>query len=234
MRLLLLLGLFLSAWAGDGQAQDLPGLGTKATGTIALGRHILPLPDGEWTVAAVGERSSASSTPIGRVILAQLSNGKLSRWVYISTNLAWNGSDSWKRDKGICERKSVHFTYSDDTNSTKDAECWILNHTGMTLGENASQIWIDFYRWSDSRGRPNTALVSEYFLVKSGDVLTYRYYVNPVLEGFPDTPTGSWRGNPWHADIASKDAHKLEYLRSLKATGQALFEKLKTAMNSRS
>jgi len=230
MRGLLIFGILLATLWGSAQAQDPPGLGTTVRGSLPLGRHVFPLLEGEWTVAAVEDRTSSSSTPVGRVILAQLSNDKLSRWIYLSTNLAWNSSNSWKRNKEYCDRRSVHYGYSDDLNSTKETECWILNHRGETLGENASQIWIDFYRWSDARGRPNTSLELGYFLVKSGDFLSAQYHFNPVVAGFPDTPTASWRGNPWHADMASKDARRLEYLRGLKATGQDLFEKLKAAI----
>src|SRR5262249_12000686 len=158
-------------------------------GSLAMGRHTFPLLEGDWKVVAVEQRSSTSDTPLGRVILAQLSNDKLSRWVYLSTNLAWNSTNSWKRNREYCDRKAVHFGYSDDLNTTKDIECWVLTHHGESLGEHASQLWVDFYRWSDARGRPNTSLELGYFLVKSGDVLTAQYHFNPVLAGFPDTPT---------------------------------------------
>jgi len=52
-----------------------------------------------------------------------------------------------------------------------------------------------------------------------------------VVAGFPDTPTAAWPGNPWHVDMARKDAKKLEYLRGLKAVGEKLFERLRGVMN---
>ena len=90
-----------------------------------------------------------------------------------------------------------------------------------------SQASIDFYRWSDALGRPNTALALVYFFAKRGDFLRVEYSFNPVVAGFRDTGGAGWRGNPWHVDVASKDEKKLAYLRELKATGEALFEKLK-------
>jgi len=64
-------------------------------------------------------------------------------------------------------------------------------------------------------------------LAADGDFVRADYYFNPVVAGFRDTGGAGWRGSPWHADIASKDEKKLAYLRELKATGEALFERLK-------
>src|SRR6476620_1416745 len=106
-------------------------------------------------------------------------------------------------------------------------DIWILNHIGQTLGKNPSQASIDFYRWSDALGRPNTALALVYFFAKRGAIVRVEYSFNPVVAGFRDTGGWGWRGNPWHVGVASKDEKKLAYLRELKATGEALFEKLK-------
>jgi hypothetical protein len=210
-------------------AQDLPGLGTTAHDNVSIGTRIVPLLPGDWTVAAVHETRSSSNSPIGRVMLVQLAEGKLARWVYVSTNLEWNPG-GWKRNKSICDRHNVHYAYSDDNNNPKDTECWVLNHHIQTLGENAGQVWVDFFRWSDSRGRPNTAVTLDYYVARNGDFLEVVYEFNPVVDGFLDTPSASWRGNPWHVDMASKDARKLEYLRKLKATGEEQFAKLRTVL----
>jgi hypothetical protein len=77
------------------------------------------------------------------------------------------------------------------------------------------------------RWRPSTALCLEYYFAKRGDFLTIEYCFDPVVAGFPDTAHAAWRGNPWHSDVASKDEKKLAYLRELKVTGEALFDKMK-------
>ena len=229
MRFVLVLAPIASLLVLPAVAQDLPGLGTTAHDNVGMGTRIVPLLPGDWTVAAIHESRSSSNSPIGRAILVQLADGKLARWAYVSTNLEWN-SAGWKRNKSICDRHNVHYGYADGNNNPKDAECWVLNHRGQTLGANASQVWVDFYRWSDSRGRPNTSLSLEYFFTRNGDFLEVTYDFNPVVDGFRDTSTASWRGNPWHVDMASKDARKLEYLRKLKATGEEQFAILKSVL----
>jgi hypothetical protein len=210
---------------------QVPGLGALYRGSISVADRTIPLLDGEWTVVAVGgargTNQGGSITPaIVHVYLAQMSGNQLSRWMRISTNTEWSPS-GWKRDKEMCDRNDAHTGYSDSNHNDRDAQCWVLNHVGQTLSKNARQALIDFYRWSDDRGRPNTALCLEYYFAKRGDFLTIEYCFNPVVAGFPDTNNAAWRGNLWHPDIASKDPKKLAYLRQLKATGEDLFEKLK-------
>lgn len=230
LRILLLLGLAMTGAAQAAHAQ-LPGLGVKYRNTITVGRHIFPLLDGEWTVVATeATRSSQGRAGIERVFLAQMAGDRLARWIYISANSDFN-SGNWARNKSVCDRKDVHVSWSDSNNNDADIQCWELNHVGMTLGKSASQADIDFYRWSDSRGRPNTALSLSYFFAKKGDFFRADYSFNPVVAGFKDTASAGWRGNPWHMDIDSKDEKKLAYLRTLKATGEELFGKLKAVLN---
>jgi hypothetical protein len=216
-------------------AQEL-GVGTRITGSAATvyGRTI-PLPaGGEWLVVGQSGNQSTLGTGIRRIILAQESGGRLARWVYVDTNPNQRESSSrshWFRDPDICDRKDVHFAFSDTDYSDKNMSCWILNHTGMTLGSKASQASVDFYRWSDQRARPNTALSIQVYLVRSFDLLRVEYFFNPVLDGFAETPTAVWRGNPWHADIASKDPRKLAYLKALKAQGETLFQALQASFH---
>jgi hypothetical protein len=204
--------------------------GQKFRDTITNAGRTVPLLDGEWTtIAASASGSSGGSSHIERVYLAQVSGNRLSRWIKIETNDQWNPG-GWKRDKAICDRSDTHFSYSDSNHNERDTECWTLNHLGMTAGKNPSQATIDFYRWSDALGRPNTAVCLIYFFAKRGDFLRVEYCFNPVVAGFRDTGGAGWRGNPWHPDIASKDPKKLAYLRELKTTGEGLFDKLKAVL----
>ncbi len=225
VRFLAALMVVVAGLASAAHAQGLP-LGAKYRDHVVVAEHSVPLLDGEWTVVAVGSKKSAKGNDLERVYLAQMAGNRLARWVSISANEEWIPG-GWSRDKEICDRKDVHAGYSDTMHSPKDTQCWVLNHVGQTLGKNPSQASIDFYRWSDALGRPNTALALVYFFAKRGDFLRVEYSFNPVVAGFRDTGGAGWRGNPWHVDVASKDEKKLAYLRELKATGEALFEKLK-------
>ncbi len=214
--------------SGMANAQ-VPPVGTKISSTVSLGPRTIPLPEGTWTVVSTGSSQSTKQNALLRVYLAQLEGGRLSRWIYISTNVDIN-QVGWTRNKDICDRKNVHFAYSDSAHNPNDIECWALNHWGQTLGSNPPQAAVDFYRWSDNLGRPNTAVGLAYYFAKRGDVLTVEYKFNPVLAGFPDTPSAEWRGSPWHVDVASKDPKKLAYLRGLKAMGEKYFQELRTVL----
>jgi len=226
-----LLAFICGALLGASSAHaQLPAVGTKIGGTIDLEVRSVPLPQGIWTVVSVESARSNKQNATVRVYLAELERGQLWRWLYLRTNIDYN-KGGWSRNKDICDRKNVHFGYSDSAHNANDAECWIINHWGQTLGKNPSQAAIDFYRWSDTLGRPNTSVGTAYFIAKKGDFLTVQYEINPVLAGFPDTPTAEWRGNPWHVDMAAKDPKKLESLREVKAAGEKYFEQLRDALH---
>ena len=208
---------------------QVPAVGTKISSTVTLGSRTIPLPEGSWTVVANGSSQSTKQNGLVVVYLAQLEGGKLARWISLRTNTDYNNG-GWTRNKEICDRQNAHFGYSDSAHNPNDAECWIVNHWGQTLGSKPAQASVDFYRWSDTLGRPNTSVGLAYFFARRGDYLTVQYHFNPVLAGFADTPSAEWRGNPWHVDVASKDPKKLAYLRGLKAAGEKYFEQLRTVL----
>jgi hypothetical protein len=220
-------GVFM--WATSAQAQ-IPGVGTKIGGTIDLEVRSVPLPQGIWTVVSVEAGRSTKQNPVTRVYLAELERGQLWRWISITTNAGFK-EGTWRRDKDICDRTNAHFNYSDSAHNPNEAECWIVNHWGQALGSHPPQAAVDFFRWSDTLGRPNTSVGTAYFFVKKSDFLKVQYEINPVLVGFPDTPTATWRGNPWHVDVASKDPKKLASLREVKAAGEVYFEQLRMVLH---
>ncbi len=228
-RLIAIVVCLIVASAFEVSAQTLAGSAPIGS-MFDLGGRSIPIPRGKWQVVATEEGESAKQNAVARVVLAELDNNVLSRWLYLSTNMTHNFG-GWRRNKDTCDRTNVHFGYSDSNHTERDIECWIVNHWGMTMGKNPSQMWVKFYRWSDTLGRPNTAVGVEYYFVKNGDFLKVELKYNPVIDGFPDTPAGEWRGNPWHVDIASKDPKKLAYLRALKTMGEQYFEQLRTVLH---
>jgi len=204
-------------------------LGAQVKNEVLVGNRAVPIPEGTWTVVSVHTVKSSSNDEIAQTFLAQLEGNRLARWLNITTNNAYHPG-GWARDREICDRKDVHFNYSDSSNNLNDAECWVVNHWGSSLGPRPWQAVVDFYRWSDSHERPNTSLGLAFFFAKHGDFLTVQYSFNPVVAGFKDTPTAEWRGNPWHVDVAGKDMTKIEYLRGLKAIGQDYFAKLRKVL----
>lgn len=213
--------------AGPAHAQD---MGNTANSVYYLGNRLIPLPRGTWQIVSTETAHSTNGGPIARAYLADVQNGVLSRWIYMATNTDYN-SGGWKPNKDICGRANVHFAYSGSAQTSNDAECWIVNHWGMTMGSKPSQAQVTFYRWSDTLGRPNTAVGVEYYIAKHGDFLTLQLMYNPVVDGFPETPSAEWRGSPWHADVASKDPKRLAYLRALKTLGEQYFDQLRSVLH---
>ena len=106
---LLVTTLLVLSCAGAVQAQT-PAVGTKIGSSIDLGVRTVPLPEGVWTVVSTGSGQSTKQNALLRVYLAQLEGGRLSRWLYIGTNVDVK-QGGWGRNKDICDRKNVHFAH---------------------------------------------------------------------------------------------------------------------------
>lgn len=222
------------SFSAAAQPLDKAPVGTVYKDAAEVGRKQVPLPGGDWVLAAKesARTTGGSNVPLFRAILMQEKEGKLHKWVYINTNLDV-GVGGWTRDRAICDRADVHHNASDRNYNAKDTECWIVNHYGQTLGANPSPVYTDFFKATDDKGRPATSLGISFFIVKDFDFLTVLYNVNPELEGFEKTPTADWRGNPWHRDMTGTDAKKLEYISKLKLEGEGLLPLVKDGFRGR-
>lgn len=223
---------------GDGamaQKLDDQSIGTVVRGSAVLGDRAIPLPEGDWTLVAkqAAQSSGGEAIPLVAIYLAQLHDGRLHRWIFAETNLAQGRISGWTRRRDICDRTDVHFAQSDSNYNAQDTECWTVNHFGMTLGSRAETIHHEFYRWSDDKDRPNTALTLNYFLVKRLNFLSVQYGYNPETEGFPPTQNAVWRGNPWHRDLVGKDLAKQAYVSRLRTEGEALLPAIRRGLTGR-
>lgn len=212
-------------------------MGTVVRGTADLGPRQIPLPPGDWQLIArqvhsSGGNSGANNVLIARVYLGQVEAGVLKASIHAIASLD-SSPGGWTRNRSICDRTDTHFAESDRNYNTRDTECWILNHIGMTLGPNPLQVHVDFYRLTDDKKRPKTAIVNSYYLVKGFGFLEVHYGVNPELEGFEPTPTADWRGNPWHRDAVGNDPKRVAYIARMKAEGERLFPLVKAGFDRR-
>lgn len=234
-RVVLIAALCACTIPNESRAESLHNLpiGTVVRDVAELGERQIPLPPGEWLLVAKQVRQSpnrtnvtAPSVPLADVYLVQITNGTMVHAIYATTNLE-SHFGGWVRDRSICDRNDTHFNKSDRNYNERDTECWNVNHFGLTLPNNPPQVAVDFYRFTDDKHRPKTALVNQFFIVKNSDFLQIMYVWNPEADGFPDTPTAAWAGNPWHRDLIQNDPARLAYVAKLKAEGERLFPLVK-------
>jgi len=233
--ILLAVALLLAGNASAQNVLDAP-LGTTFQTTAKFGPKQIPLPAGEWSLLArESTRSPASATapaiPILRAYLVQMKGGKLDRWIFATGNTEVT-SGGWVRRRDVCDRSDVHFAASDSNYNSRDTECWMINHVIMTRGNNPTTIARSFYDQTADKGRPATALVEQYFLVKGSSYLDVTYYSNPENAGFEKSSV-DWRASPWHRDLAGQDPNKVAYIAKLKTEGESLLPLLKRGLDGR-
>lgn len=220
-----------SAHANTG-LESLP-IGSVVKGTAQLEKKQFPLPPGDWQLVSRERRvwsgGAGGGGPFVFIYLAQFENGVLAKAISAQTNLEPTGG-GWVRDRTICDRADVHHAVFDRNYNVRDAECWTVNHLGMSLENNAWQVVKDFFRATDDKKRPKTALGISYFLVSHNDHLRLIYYTNPELAGFEPTPTAAWPGNHWHRDVMAGDAKRVAYIQQLKAEGEKLLPLVKAGL----
>jgi hypothetical protein len=237
-RLAKIVGVFLCLLGSEGAwAQNLKdaAIGTIYSNFAAIGERQIPLPSGEWVLVARSKTLSGGSgmgVPMISVYLGQVEAGVAKRVIFASANLE-SSPGGWTRNRSICDRNDVFFNSSDKNYNSQDTECWVINHVGLTLAANASQVHRDFYRFTDDKGRPKTAVGISFYIVKSYNFFEVHYYANPEADGFEPTPTADWRGNPWHRDLSLSDPQRRAYLENLKAEGEKLFPLVKDGFRGR-
>jgi hypothetical protein len=211
---------------GAASAQGLEKLpiGTVVKGTAVLGERQFPLPDGEWRLIA--KQVTRSGVEIARIYLVQIEGNSLKAAIQAAASLSASAG-GWTRRRDICDRADTHFNESDQNYNVSNTECWTLNHIGLTMSGSPGQVHVDFYRYTDDKNRPRTALVNGYYIVKGFHFLEVQYGYNPELEGFEPTPNSDWRGNPWHRDAVATDPKKATLIARLRAEGEKLFPLVK-------
>lgn len=211
---------------GGARAEGLEKLpiGSVVKGTATLGDRQIPLPDGEWRLIA--KQVTRSGVEIARAYLVQLEGNTLKAAIQAAASLSASAG-GWMRRRDICDRADTHFSDSDRNYNVSNTECWTLNHMGLTMSGSPAQVHVDFYRYTDDKKRPRTALVNGYYIVKGFHFLEVQYGYNPELEGFEPTPNSDWRGNPWHRDVVATDPKKAALIAWLRAEGERLFPLVK-------
>jgi hypothetical protein len=219
--------VFAPAPALSDQIRNAP-VGTKVRDIAAISNHQVPLPPGEWVLAA---RQTVMSGGPGRAVrlvqiyLVQIQNNELARYVFIATNLDASGG-GWARDPNTCDRSDKHYAYSDSNYNSHDVTCWYINNIGVTPAATASDLYRQFYSYSDDAKRPTSMMALNFYLVRGYEYLRVIYSHNPAAEGVAPIPLEG----PWQIDAVRKDPKKKAYLELLRREGEATAAKLRDGL----
>jgi hypothetical protein len=194
----------------------------KAVGNhVTVGTKSVPLPPGNWVVAAHDTTTSSASTPLAGLALVNTAPKAHAVLVTIYTNVeVSNGGFGWTTLKA-CSRDDMIFVDAPENHESGPQRCRYINHSGTTRAASTAKMLKDTLDFAQARRLPipSTAVYAGFRLADSYDALTVRYYFNPETQGFAESRTPAWRYNDWHRDHSAYDERKTRYLDGMKAWG---------------
>lgn len=198
--------LWLSACTPEqlGSSSRVPQVGSKHSSLVQVGRAVIPLPEGEWTVVAArvtrpNTVDGSQSPPMANAILARLlplgpSQG-IDALIQVTANLDAQNI-FWTRDTS-CFRDDWLYV-SNTFNGNHDQKCMYIRawNTNFRYNESWPPIERDSVDWMRQNnvhiGGAHTFLGTRYRIVKTSELtLVWYYFSNRALGVMPTD-------NQWH------------------------------------
>lgn len=205
--------------AGEGRALS---VGDRASGMIDIAAKQVPLPEGEWRVAAIidGPSGAATAPPVRSAALVRLERQRVTGLVVVHANaapalLGYGAS----RD---CKREDMHFAatlYS----SQIDLMCAFVAHVVAGEGADSSLAAAVSTRLRRERWQaPDTWLMAGFRISNRRDLLDVRYHFPADTAGAPTT----WESSTWSPEavkhVPARQARVLELVRWAGATRSSI------------
>jgi uncharacterized membrane protein len=177
------------AWAAE------PAL---VTGVFEIGGKMVPLPEGEWRLAAeeaMPAENSASAMALRSAVLVRLDAGEVTAVVVVHTN-----AEPLAKSvpiPGQCRRDDIYLAQTLYETKTDGACMWANYMLGGAPAADADPIWRKAAA-SLAAPLPPTWLAAGFWIGDRQDVLDVRYhFAAPIADRAP--PAASWRDSTWAA-----------------------------------
>lgn len=218
---LLLAGAASSMYATSSRAQGIAA-GQTVSDRLTIGNKTVPLPQGQWTVAGVGNGTLESSTKIGapglvwNVVLFRPGENGRTIDAIVELNVNELGvTDGWGL-AGDCSRSDLALAVI-RYKAGWDASCFFVTHTLFDETKPATPAWsqaVKLARQSNWQ-LPATVVTAGARSSNRRDVVDVRYHFTPAFHGIPEGKVGSWDESPWAAKKLELDQRRLAFARNL-------------------
>ncbi|MBI3374542.1 MAG: hypothetical protein HY017_22685 [Betaproteobacteria bacterium] len=192
-------------------------MGQSLTGELAIQGRTIPLPDGNWTVAAHFPVSRAGS--VESVVLAQSRDGKLLKALVAQAARLPADQANGFRKSPQCGRTNLLFSKTLSNQDFDKQDCWTINHVPVApLREpTAPGIFRAAVGELDAKAIAlPSVLMSTYFrLADKQGFVNAIYYFNPESEGITSSSTSIWEESDWHRNYIREYPEKVAYFRKL-------------------
>ena len=212
---------------------DVAPIGTAVTGSFELGGKLIPLPEGQFVLAArtvtappmMGSGDISKPRPqIAHVFLAQIQPPRLRAAVWaraalkpVSYRFHWVGEPCKKQD--TLYRADLTGSHGEDEN------CLLVDHVMPNFGPRAQGIWKDAGAWLVSQnvqlpvGVMITANVTRQ---QRSQFVAAAYSFNPRMYGCNAPISRSYADSPWHKNAINADPQRVRFVESVTTWGKVV------------
>ena len=196
-------------------------LGTVVTNPVKIGRVYVPLPPGEWRLIGHNTERSQLGSIWARIVLANIQNGQLRDAAFIQTVLNLNHFYGYAFYRE-CGRNDIFFVKVFSNYDASDQDCWLVNHSAITVGKNAPKEYLEAldYLRSESVPIPSTMIVHWHRFANRSNFLNANFYRNPDADGIQASATVDWRSSEWNIGRVSNFPEKQKYLQRVREFGE--------------
>lgn len=227
----LLLALFLQSPAVNALDLEVEPIGTTVNGSFELGGRLIPLPEGNFHLAARSinqppmlEGSMASPQPkVGHVVLVQIRPPRLIAAVHARAALKpesyrfhWSGQP--------CKRDDTLYRADLTGSHGEDENCLLVNHTMLNTGAQAQGIWKDTAAWLTAQKvqLPVLVITADVTRFQRSQLVAASYAFNPRMYGCNAPASRSWAESPWNKKNIGSDPQRVLFVESVTAWGRGV------------
>ena len=224
----------LSAYAGaaaGAENLDAAPIGTVVSGSFELGGRSIPLPEGEYALAARSVNEPAmlegsASIPRASVVqalLVQAQPPRLRAAVYARVALKPpNYRFTWSMQP--CRKEDVlHRADLVQGNGGGSENCLLVDHVLGNFGPRSQGVWKDAAGWLAERGVELPVpllIVANVTRIEGWQLVSASYAFNPRMFGCNAPRARSWAASPWHRKTVAEDPQRVRFVESVTAWGE--------------
>lgn len=233
----LVVALVLHAATAGAESLHFAPIGTSASGSFDLGGRVIPLPEGDFVLAARTMREpgmldgsiSMRRPQIVQVMLVQIRPPRLRAAVLASTALMDGSSYRMHWSGEPCKKEDTLYRADLTGSHGEDENCLLVDHALGTFNSRSQAIWKDAATWL---GEHNVQLPVPVLIVarvtrnQQWQHVSAAYAFNPRMYGCDAPRSRSWAESPWHKKAIGTDPQRVRFVESVTALGKVVQQHL--------
>jgi len=229
----LLIALVLNAGAATAaESLHLAPLGTVVSGSFDLAGKLIPLPAGNFALAAatVSEPPmlegdiSKPRAKIARVVLVQIEPPRL-RAAVVATAALTPTSFRFNWMSQACKKEDTLYRADLTGGHGENENCLLVDHALANFGPRSQGVWKDTAAWlADQKVQVPVPVLILANVTRSQrwQLVTASYAFNPRMYGCDAPRSRSWAESPWNKKSIDADAQRVRFVQSVTGWGKVV------------